>query len=313
MGETESLRHWMSGQIQAPAFTPVAPLVEKLRELHGAGVAAVLMYGSCLRSGDPFDGLVDLYVLVDDYTSVYERRWQAWANRLLPPNVFYLEIQVEGRPLRVKYAVLSRQDFAAGVSQWFHSYLWGRFAQPCRLLYGRDPDTAEWISERLVEAARTFIRRTVPACSACLTLPELWQKGLRLSYRAELRAENAAARAQQLFDYAADFYQTLTPPLLREFPWTTQCDNGRYCFAIPNATRMIAKAGWALRFLQGKGLSLLRLIKSLFTFQGGVDYIVWKLERHTGRKIEVPPRARRRPLVYGWGVLWRLYREGVFR
>ena len=35
-------------------------------------------------------------------------------------------------------------------------------------------------------------------------------------------------------------------------------------------------------------LSVLRLLKALFTFEGGLDYIAWKLERHSGQRIEVP-------------------------
>ena len=68
-----------------------------------------------------------------------------------------------------------------------------------------------------------------------------------------------------------------------------------------------------LGFVQGKLLSILRLTKALFTFEGGLDYIAWKLERHSGQPIEIPPRVRRWPLVFVWGFMWKLYRRGVFR
>ncbi len=161
---------------------------------HGKAVEAVLMYGSCLRSGDPFDGLVDLYVLVDDYTKIYPARWLTLANRLLPPNVFYLEAEAQSRVLRAKYAVLSRRDFARGM-RWFHSYLWGRFAQPCCLLYRRDPEVSAWLAGCLLLALRTFARRTVPVCPQCFEPGKLWQRGLTLSYLAELRTERAEVRA----------------------------------------------------------------------------------------------------------------------
>jgi hypothetical protein len=86
-----------------------------------------------------------------------------------------------------------------------------------------------------------------------------------------------------------------------------------YHVDIPQHTRRLSRRGWLLRRLQGKILSLLRLIKAAFTFQGGADYIIWKLERHTGIPIEVTPEMRRHPLIYGWGLMWRLYRRGVFR
>jgi hypothetical protein len=86
-----------------------------------------------------------------------------------------------------------------------------------------------------------------------------------------------------------------------------------YTVRIAQRTRKLGRAGWQLRRMQGKLLSLLRLMKATFTFQGGMDYIAWKLERHTGVPVEVSPKVRRHPLIYGWGLLWRLYRRGVFR
>ncbi len=102
-------------------------------------------------------------------------------------------------------------------------------------------------------------------------------------------------------------------PLLRELPWPLREEEGRVCLTIPRAVRVFSKLAWLGRIAQGKLLSLLRLAKAAFTFQGGVDYLVWKLERHTGWPIELPDRVRRHPLLYGWGMLWRLYRQGVFR
>jgi hypothetical protein len=58
---------------------------------------------------------------------------------------------------------------------------------------------------------------------------------------------------------------------------------------------------------------VLRLLKALFTFDAGFDYIAWKLERHSGRKVEIPERVRRYPLIFVWGLMWKLYREGIFR
>jgi len=60
-------------------------------------------------------------------------------------------------------------------------------------------------------------------------------------------------------------------------------------------------------------MSVLRLLKGLFTFEGGLDYIAWKLERHSGQTVEIPDKVRRRPLLHIWGLFWRLYRRGVFR
>ena len=83
--------------------------------------------------------------------------------------------------------------------------------------------------------------------------------------------------------------------------------------SIPPRTRRRSRLAWSARRVQGKTLSALRLAKSAFTFQGGVDYLLWKLERHSGVRVEASERERRHPLIYGWGLAWRLYRRGAFR
>ena len=85
----------------------ISVLADAARELHGESVLAVLFYGSCLRSGTVHEGLADLYLLVDDYRTAFDSHALALFNKLLPPNVFYLEVPFEGHVLRAKYAVLS--------------------------------------------------------------------------------------------------------------------------------------------------------------------------------------------------------------
>ena len=87
----------------------------------------------------------------------------------------------------------------------------------------------------------------------------------------------------------------------------------RYRAAPGTWSRFAARGGWALRRAQGKLLSLLRLVKGLFTFDGGLDYIAWKLSRHSGETIVIPDKVRRRPLLHLWGFFWGLYRRGIFR
>ena len=77
--------------------------------------------------------------------------------------------------------------------------------------------------------------------------------------------------------------------------------------------RLLSHITWRLRSLQGKVLSVLRLLKAITTFEGGVDYILWKIQRHSGVTVEVEPRLRRRPLLAIWVLSWRLYRRGGFR
>ena len=284
---------------------------------YNEAVDAILFYGSSLRSGDALDGLVDLYLVVDDYQKAYHKSLPALFNRLLPPNVYYLEVAVDGNLVRAKYAVISLRDLERGTSmRWFHSYLWGRFSQPCGLLYSRSGETGRRVQTALAQAVLTFLTRVLPALPGRLDSAAIWQQGLALSYQAELRAEKPE-RAIHLYESWKDYYRAVTSLATDALPFNVrqEQDGSRlfYTVRIPRHTRILSHPGWLLRRFQGKFLSVLRLMKATFTFQGGMDYIAWKLERHTGVPIEVTPKMRRHPLLYSWGLVWRLYRRGVFR
>lgn len=292
-------------------------LRDALLQQYNGAVDAMLFYGSCLRSGDALDGLVDLYLVVDDYRNAYRKPLPALFNRLLPPNVYYLEVTVNGNRVRTKYAVISLQDLERGTSpRWFHSYLWGRFSQPCGLLYSRNDETSRRLQSLLAQAVLTFLTRVLPVLPERLDSAAIWQLGLALSYQAELRVEKPE-RAILLYESWEDHYRALTSLVMDELPFDVKREQDAsrllYHIRIPPRTRRLSRLGWLLRRFQGKLLSLLRLIKAAFTFQGGADYVIWKLERHTGVPIEVTPKIRRHPLIYGWGLMWRLYRRGVFR
>ena len=77
--------------------------------------------------------------------------------------------------------------------------------------------------------------------------------------------------------------------------------------------RFIAGLTWAIRILQGKILSVLRLVKGTLTFDGGVDYILWKIKRHSGVTMEASPFLRRHPILAMLVLSWRLYRLGGIR
>lgn len=299
-------------------FSPgLTALADAARALHGKSVRAVLFYGSCLRSGDIHDGLADLYLLVDDYRAAFGNSCLALCNRLLPPNVFYLEVPYQGRLLRAKYAVLTLEDFRKGTERWFHSYLWGRFAQQSGLVYACDAQTANQVHEALAAAVMTFVGQALPQMDSPFSARDIWARGLSLSYRAELRPEQPDAAAR-LFDADPLYYRETTHYALEELGrkipiHINKSEEKLYRAEVPAAVRRANRAGWRIRSLQGKLLSVLRLLKGLATFRGGIDYILWKIERHSGERVEVGPALRRVPPLAVLVVFWRLYRRGAFR
>jgi predicted nucleotidyltransferase len=126
----------------------VAAIGQAARLRHGDGVSAVLAYGSALRERDDASKMVDLYLLVDGYAEARQGRWLSLANRLLPPNVYYIEIDVAGTRVRSKYAMVGLGQLERLVEpRTLHPYFWARFAQPTALVWVRpspSASTARW-------------------------------------------------------------------------------------------------------------------------------------------------------------------------
>jgi hypothetical protein len=301
-------------------IVPIGPELKALSDAlcreYGDSVAGMMFYGSCLRSGEVLDGLVDLYVIVDSYTAAYGIGLAAGLNRLLPPNVFYLELKLDERTVRAKYAVLSMDHFQRGTAVWFQPYVWGRFAQPVGVLWVRDETASQRLLSALGRAVLRLCATTLPMLPARFTSKQLWERGLALSYSTELRPERSN-RNIQIFGSDDHYYRELTAAALPHVPATVLAAGGDqvdvYDAQQTPLQRRLGRIAWTLRKIQGRALHVLRLVKGVFTFTGGLDYVLWKLERHSGVRIEPSDRVRRHPLIFGWGLMWRLYRRGAFR
>jgi len=294
---------------RAPAS--IAALGEVLRRRFGAHALAVLFYGSCRRSNDDTGDVVDLYLLVDDYRAAYGRCLPALANRVLAPNVYYLEMPFAGRTVRAKYAVMSLRQFERGTARWFHSYLWGRFAQPCGLLYAADETISRRVLQALGQAVVTFAGRTLPRLPAEFDAETLWAQGLLLTYGMELRAERPD-KIRALYADSVNDFNDLTRAVAVECGWEFTAA-GRCRNPATRRERRLSAWSWAVRRAQGKLLSFLRLLKGSFTFDDGIAYLAWKIERHSGVKVEITPFMRRFPRLGAIGAFWRAWRLGGFR
>src|SRR5262249_16236704 len=78
------------------------------------------------------------------------------------------------------------------------------------------------------------------------------------------------------------------------------------------AARWLARCLWHIRHVHGKTLFLLRILRNALIFDGAVDYVLWKIQRHSG--VEVDPTCRQRPypLLALGAQAWRLYRARAF-
>lgn len=321
-GDTASqqlLQHYAS-LAEQPVRPSVAAMAEAIRSRHN-GVAAILFYGSLLRDQDPAkdaEGLMDFYVVVDQYRLAYPHRWLIrLANWILPPNVFYFTLSWQGQLLRAKYAVIRHDQFASGMTRRAHqSVLWARFTQPCRLVWVRDPVSRNRIFQSLAEAAKTCVAHVFPMLKWPICSRDFWLLAFHFTYRSELRAERNA-RGAAIYEAASTHYDRVLEWALADLgqPWKRDGKSGRIALERPpgRGARYRAALGWGWRRLVGKILNGLRLIKAAYTFDNGLDYILWKVARHSGVTLEVSDWHRRHPVLAAPILAVRLYRRGAFR
>jgi hypothetical protein len=255
------------------------------------GVAAILAYGSALRGVAAADTLIDLFVLVESDADVSKNPLHRLATKLVPPDVRYAECAFEGATLRCKYALIPLARFAGRMQGTVaNPYFWARFAQPSRLVWAL-PGMEPAVVAAVAAAVETMYAASLSAAPNESDPLLRWQRGFEQTYRTELRPEGNA-RAREIIAANADFY--------------------RQAASLLGGTPAM-RISWGSARAGGKFLSLLRLAKAAFTFEGGADYAAWKIERHTGKKIIVSDWQRRHPLLAGILMLPGLLRSRSLR
>jgi hypothetical protein len=303
------LRDLIAAELAEPVDSRVSAMAAAIAARYPGAARAVLFYGSCLRQKNLDGLLLDFYLIVSDYRAAYGRGWLAFANALIPPNVFPFEH--EG--LAAKYAVLSEADFhRLNGPQAKDVSVWARFAQPARLVWAADETARERAIAAVAKAAPTLFQLTIPTLPAegDSLLSDIWKAGFALTYGAELRAERQN-RSDSVVDADPARYERFGLAALAEIAREVGVGPAGEVSnqASPEATRR----RWRRMRRRGKMLSLVRLAKATTTYAGGVDYLAWKINRHAGTKIEVRPWQRRWPILGALILLPRLLRRGAIR
>lgn len=304
---SDQLTDMVRESLQRPVPPEARDLAAALAAEHGTSVLAVLFYGSCLRD-QTAEGVLDFYVLVDSCRDFHTSRFGAVANALLPPTVTYRH----GEDARAKIAIISAQAFAKKMRPASRdTTMWARFCQPAALLYSRDSDAAGTACDTVADAIATaavWARRLEPEKE---TSDDIWTGLFRNTYGAELRVEHGGDRGRTIYLQAAEYFDSVLEPALeraRQKPdrkmWSVEASGG----AIDGYKRQ-----WRRMSLLGKVLNIMRLAKAAFTFDQKVEYIEWKVERHSGKSLELSDFQRRHPLISAPVVLWKLWRQGAIR
>jgi hypothetical protein len=308
---SEALTQLLAAELDRPVPPGALALAEEFARRGGTATAAVLYYGSALRA-ETLEGILDFYVLVDDLSAWPGSLLARLANRCLPPNVGYLELAHPTGMLRAKFAVMTPAQFAARLSEsTLDTTIWARFSQPALCAWARTPQdramVAGLVAAAVVRACWWAARLGPPMAPA----GEYWRALFDHTYAAELRVETTR-RPQDIVSKDPARYTRLLP-----LAWTAggiehaRQEGDVLTPRLTAAERSRAARQWARRARWGRRLNVLRLLKAAFTFEGAMDYVVWKIERHRGVRVEVSPWQRRFPLLAAPFLYWKLRRLGV--
>lgn len=290
----------LTDELTRPVPEPVGAFARALAD--PARDAAVLFYGSTLRTGD-LTGLLDFYVLT---RAPHRKALRGMVERVLWPEVSYHEMQVGGRTLRAKVATMPLATFRrAAEGRTPDTTIWARFVQPAAVAWSAGDAETTAVAEACAAAVRTASRFAAALGPAEGPPEAFWLALFRRTYAAEFRVESTD-RAGEVLNAAPERYAALLPLAWAEAGVEFEAIGQGLQPEMPNDARRMIVADWGRRRLMGKPINVARLIKAAFTFEGAARYAAWKIERHTGVAIPVTPFREKHPILAAPGVLWRL-------
>ncbi len=300
---------FIQAELGQPVMEEASFVAKRLADELGEQALAVLFYGSCLRTGDGA-GLMDFYVLTKDARGYGGNAVSRFTHWLVPPLVRYYKCDLDGKIVHAKVAVMTLSCFeklakpgALDIS------IWARFAQPAALIYTQN----EQIKTRLHHAIRQAMVTAI-GWAVCFgpdegTAGDYWRALFRKTYAAELRIEGIC-RADLIVDLAEKRYIDLWLPALEAAGFVSITRGAdKFTVHMPAKRRRAMKRKWILCVLASKSANLLRILKGAVTFEGRADYVIWKLERQFGVKLELTPWQRAHPLLAAPCLLLQLRRK----
>jgi hypothetical protein len=310
----------LAGMVAPPDDPGLHGLVEALCAAGRGQVRAILLYGSHVQASEPDRfSAYDLIVAVDGYREFYDglaeagrmRRapglMAAWSNVLLPTSVSF----DPGRPDEAvgKCQIVSQAHLARALGP--HSkdhFLKGRTVQRLALVWARGQSEADAVLNALRQARADTVRWVRPYLSDPFTPEDFGEAMLRVSYAAEIRPESSA-RVSEVFEA-----QRGTLVAIADEAIATGISRGEIverdgAWAWRHRPGFWTRAATAGYFARSKARATLRWGKHIATYEDWPFYIVRKLERRAGLRVEVTEREKRWPFVFLWPKLFLVLRE----
>ncbi len=274
----------------------------------------VIYYGSSLWKGD-LSGLLDFYIVCEQLDDWYfHNNFKKIANAWLPPNIEYYEWKDMNTLFRAKVAILSLEQLRkATYLNSIDTTMWARFCQPVKILWWKDKMAQQALFRCIVRAVGTAIWWAAYLGPKEGTALDYWCSLFRHTYNVELRVE-AKNRPMLILENREDYFTALLKlgwKKLGIFYKEMRDHHLKIEVSQAQKERMIKQ--WGIRKKLGRPLNIIRLIKAAFTFKGGPQYIIWKINRHCYLNLTLNNFQKNHPFINAPWILFKLYRQGMFK
>lgn len=249
---SEKLRLFPSSCLPDPdkkAFFPETTLQnpdlqeEVLRRTGQENLTYAIQYGSHITGDAKPTSMIDMMIIVENTTLFHQQNmqiasgdyglphsiaWHTWLNKF-GFNFYHTEMDMDGQRKKVKYAVISREDFIKGCNGSlaekerigkgdFGMYVAGRIQKAALRPFfkaGDEEKTAE-IEKAINNARIDGIWLSLGFLDNEFSLTDLLQTYVSLSYWADLRVEKPGKIAI-IIERSRKDYETMLQPILAEF------------------------------------------------------------------------------------------------
>jgi hypothetical protein len=294
---------------------------EALAAVAGDSLAGVVFFGS-RKSGAGFDrhSAWDFFAVTRRYAGFYRRLRSAGRlrrrpglvaalNAVLPPNQLRIALEGSAGPVTAKCAVIDIETLERATSAARRDHFCaGRLFQPVEVVYAADPRTAERLFDCVLSAHRQTWTWARPWLPERFDADAYYRSALEVSLAGEIRPESSR-RAMTLWEAQVEHRRAVYPWLLAELEQRGELVGDGGAWRPARAPGALERLRLRLYFAVSKVRATLRWFKYVVTFDDWLDYILQKVERHTGRRIELTPAQKRYPLVLLWPALFRHLRE----
>ena len=299
---------------------PAQELARSLVDVAGTQIRAVLLYGSHLLGAAPDRySAHDLVVVVEGYLGTYRElhrggfthrppRLMAGLAWLLPPNVIAYSPEGADGPI-AKCLIISARDFERELSSRSRDhFMISRMIQEVGVLYVRDAAAERWLHDGLEAGRRTVLDWAAPYVATPFSAESLTREMIAICYRSEIRPESGS-RASSVFEaqraYLVETYGKLLEEACSE-GLVVRDGHGYRCARRPGTGARLRRSAY---FIFSKVRVTARWFKHVLTFENWLPYVVRKVERRTGMRVELTALESRLPLVFLWPRLFRVLRN----